>query len=94
MPTSSQYAAKSFRSLLDAKHVIPSMSRRDNCYDNASMESFWSTLKTECFHAVPPSTRAQANRMILDYIETFCNTRRPHSSLGYQSLTTQPTTSN
>jgi len=79
----SQYAAKSFRSLLDS--LIPSMSRRANCYDNATMESFWSTLKTECFHAGPPATRAQADRMIFDYIETFYNTRRLHSSLGYQS---------
>ena len=81
----SQYAAKSFRSLLDSHNVILSMSRRANCYDNAAMESFWSTLKTECFHAGPPDTRAQADRMIFDYIETFYNTRRLHSSLGYQS---------
>jgi len=85
----SQYAAKSFRSLLDAHHVIPSMSRRANCYDNASLESFWSTLKTEYFHAGPPPTRAQADRMIFDYIETFYNTRRltPPSAINHTPIT-------
>ncbi len=61
------------------------MSRRGNCYDNAAMESFWSTLKAECFDREPPATRAQARSMIFDYIETFYNTTRRHSSLGYQS---------
>ena len=61
------------------------MSRRANCYDNAAMESFWSTLKTECFHAGPPATRAQADAMLFDYIDTFYNPRRLHSSLDYQS---------
>jgi len=81
----SQYASAPFRSLLDSHGVTPSMSRRANCYDNASMESFWSTLKTECFHSGPPASRAQADKMLFDYIETFYNTRRLHSSLGYQS---------
>ncbi len=81
----SQYAAGAFRSLLDSHGVTPSMSRRANCYDNAAMESFWSTLKTECFHAGPPATQAQADAMLFDYIETFYNPRRLHSSLDYQS---------
>lgn len=95
----SQYAAGAFRSLLDSCGVLPSMSRRANCYDNATMESFWSTLKSECFHAGPPPTRAKANAMLFDYIETFYNTRRLHSALGYlspadyeKSLNNQPKT--
>lgn len=81
----SQYAAGSFRSLLNSYGVTPSMSRRANCYDNAAMESFWATLKTECFHAGIPATRAEADRLIFDYIETFYNPCRLHSALGYQS---------
>ena len=61
------------------------MSRRGNCYDNATAESFWATLKTECFHHQLPATRAQAKSMIFDYIETFYNPSRRHSSLGYLS---------
>jgi transposase InsO family protein len=81
----SQYASGSFRSLLDVHGVTPSMSRRANCYDNAAMESFWSTLKAECFHSGVPATRAEAHRLLFDYIDTFYNTRRLHSSLDYQS---------
>lgn len=81
----SQYAAGSFRSLLISYGVTPSMSRRANCYDNAAMESFWATLKSECFHAGIPATRAEADRLLFDYIETFYNPSRLHSSLGYLS---------
>jgi putative transposase len=81
----SQYAAGSFRSLLHSNGVTQSMSRRANCYDNAAMESFWATLKTECFHAGTPATRAEADRLLFDYIDTFYNPCRLHSSLGYQS---------
>jgi putative transposase len=81
----SQYAAGSFRSLLKSHGVIPSMSRRANCYDNAAMESFWATLKTECFHTGIPATRADADRILFDYIETFYNPCRLHSALGYRS---------
>ena len=80
-----QYSASSCREFLSHHRLVQSMSAAGYCYDNASMESFWSTLKTECFHAGPPPTRAQADRMIFDYIETFYNTRHLHSSLGYQS---------
>lgn len=80
-----QYAAGSFRSLLKSQRVQPSMSRKANCYDNAAMESFWATLKTECFGGHLPATRQEAHRMVFDYIESFYNTRRIHSSLGYLS---------
>ena len=80
-----QYAAQDFRQVLQIYHVIPSMSRKANCYDNAAMESFFATLKTECFQNRIPKNRAQAQAMLFDYIETFYNPKRLHSSLGYLS---------
>ena len=70
-----------------ARHgVTPNMSRKANCYDNAAMESFFATLKTECFQNRIPKNRAQAQAMLFDYIETFYNPKkRLHSSLGYLS---------
>jgi len=59
-----------------------SMSRRGNCYDNASMESFWGTLKTELVHHRRYATRAQAVCEITEYIEMFYNRQRRHSRLG------------
>ena len=61
------------------------MSRKGNCYDIAMVESFWDTLKTECFGSKIPKTREQARLMIFDYIEAFYNPTRLHSALGYQS---------
>lgn len=81
----SQYASRDFTTRLSQLGIEPSMSRRGNCYDNAAMESFWATLKAECFDREMPATRQQARSMIFDYIETFYNPRRRHSSLGYLS---------
>lgn len=81
----SQYASHAFSSALQKLGILQSMSRRGNCYDNAFAESFWATLKTECFHNQLPATRAQARSMIFDYIETFYNPVRRHSSLAYLS---------
>jgi putative transposase len=81
----SQYASHDFRAALATLGIEPSMSRRGNCYDKAAMESFWATLKAECFDAEIPATRRQARSMIFDYIETFYNPLRRHSSLGYLS---------
>jgi hypothetical protein len=61
------------------------MSRKANPYDNALAESFVATLKTECFANAIAPTKAAAKLMIFDYIETFYNTRRRHSALGYRS---------
>lgn len=80
-----QYAAQGFRQALNIHGVTPSMSRKANCYDNAAMESFFATLKTECFQNRIPKNRAQAQAMLFDYIETFYNPKRLHSSLGYLS---------
>ena len=61
------------------------MSRKGNCYDNASMESFWSTLKLELVYRRDFDTRAQARMQIFDYIETFYNRQRSHSALDFLS---------
>jgi putative transposase len=78
-----QYAASSFRQVLQTHKVEPSMSRKGCCYDNAAMESFFATLKTECFQDRLPRNRAEAQAMLFDYIETFYNPQRLHSALGY-----------
>lgn len=80
-----QYASSDFRQLLDRYQVEPSMSRKGNCYDNAVMESLWATLKSECFHDQIPLNRDHAQALLFDYIETFYNPKRMHSSLGYLS---------
>lgn len=80
----SQYTSDSFRQLLAQVGCYPSNSSVGNCYDNAVMESFFSTLKTECAYA-QFSTRAQARTVIFEYIEVWYNRKRLHSSLGYLS---------
>ena len=80
-----QYASGAMRALLAEQGAASSMSRRGNCYDNAMMESFWATLKAECFHGERPATRQAAKLRIFDYIEAFYNRIRLHSGLGYQS---------
>jgi transposase InsO family protein len=81
----SQYASGVYRQLLQDIRAVPSMSRRANCYDNAMMESFWSTLKAECFASYLPATHREAQQMIFEYVETYYNRVRLHSSLGYLS---------
>ena len=81
-----QYACRDFRQVLSAARLVPSMSRKGNCYDNATMESFWSSYKTEWVYAQPEyATRADATAAAFSYIEVFYNRERLHSSLGYQS---------
>ena len=80
-----QYASAAYRQRLAAAGVIPSMSRRGNCYDNAMMESFWSTLKRELVHRCLFATRAQAHAAIFEWIEIFYNRMRLHSALDYKS---------
>lgn len=80
-----QYASADYRSALAHHGVVASMSRKGNCYDNAAMEAFWSTLKNELVYRCHFATRAQARTAIFDYIEAFYNRSRRHSSLGYQS---------
>lgn len=80
-----QYASGDYRQALGNAGLIASMSRRGNCYDNATMESFWSTLKLELVYRRLFDTRTQARMQIFDYIETFYNRQRAHSALGYHS---------
>ena len=80
-----QYTCDEYRRLLARHGITASMSATGNCYDNAAMESFWATLKTELVHHERYATRAQAPRSIFEYIEMFYNRQRIHSSLGYVS---------
>jgi transposase InsO family protein len=80
-----QYASGDYRQALKAAGLVTSMSRKGNCYDNATMESFWSTLKLELIYRRAFATHAQARTEIFDYIETFYNRQRAHSALDYHS---------
>lgn len=80
-----QYASADYRQALTQAGLLPSMSRRANCYDNATMESFWSTLKLELVYRRSFTTRAEAHAQIFDYIEAFYNRRRTHSALQHLS---------
>ncbi len=80
-----QYASRNYRLRLAQAGVVPSMSRRGNCYDNAAMESFWSSLKRELVYRCQFATRAQARAAIFEWIEVFYNRERLHSALGFQS---------
>lgn len=80
-----QYASAEYRHWLAVLGLEASMSRAGNCYDNAAMESFWSTLKSELVHRQTFATRAQARAAIFEYVEVFYNRQRLHSALGYQS---------
>jgi len=79
-----QYTRATYQSRLAISECQVSMSRAGNCYDNAAMESFLGTLKTECA-TQPFATRAQARPAIFEYIEAWYNRQRLHSSLGYLS---------
>jgi transposase InsO family protein len=80
-----QYASAGYRQLLSDHGLVASMSRKGNCYDNAFVESFWSSLKYETVYCRRFATRAEAKAALFDYLEVFYNRRRLHSSLGYKS---------
>jgi putative transposase len=80
-----QYASGDYQALLDANGLIPSMSRTGNYYDQAPIESFFGTLKSELIHHRRYLSRAEARQDIFEYIEGFYNRRRRHSALGYLS---------
>jgi transposase InsO family protein len=79
-----QYTSVAYQTRLANAHCQVSMSRTGNCYDNAAMESFFGTLKTECA-TQPFATHAQARTAIFEFIEAWYNRRRLHSSLDYLS---------
>ena len=80
-----QYAAKAYRERLEACGIQQSMSRRGDPYGNAVAESFFSCLKCELIHLKQYATRAAAQNDVFTYLETFYNTVRPHSALGWIS---------
>lgn len=81
----SQYASGEYQTLLNTHQMVISMSRTGNCYDNAPMESFFGTLKTELIHHRHYRTRSAARQDIFEYIEVFYNRKRRHSSVDYLS---------
>lgn len=80
-----QYASDDYQQLLEQHGLQVSMSAKGDCYDNAAMESFWATLKTELIGHESYATRDEARVSIFEYIEVFYNRVRLHSTLGYQS---------
>jgi putative transposase len=80
-----QYASSAFKALLATHQIVPSMSLPGHCYDNAAMESFWSTLKSELVHRTTFTDLPQAARAINDYIQNFYNPKRLHSALDFNS---------
>jgi putative transposase len=78
-----QYAAADYRKVLDAAGMIQSMSRKGNCWDNAPMESWFGTIKTELVHQACYPTRDAARHDLFAYIEGYYNRQRLHSALGY-----------
>ena len=81
----SQYASDAFRQQLSKHELVQSMSRRGNCYDNAPMESFFKSYKTEEVQDKTYETHEEATRGVSQYIECFYNPIRLHSSLDYRS---------
>jgi putative transposase len=81
----SQYCSNDFRKMLKSHGMVSSMSRKGNCWDNAVAESFFGSLKTERVFFTNYTTRENARRDIVDYIEMFYNSNRRHSYLGYVS---------
>ncbi len=79
-----EYASLGYRALLDKHGISRSVSRRGNCYDNAHMESFFHSLKTEMVYFESFATPEDGERKIMEYITYYNHTRR-HSSLGYLS---------
>ena len=80
-----QYAAFDYQQLLAMRQIVPSMSRRANCYDNAVVESFFATLEWELIERSDWATRDATRLAIFEYIECWYNQKRRHSSLGYLS---------
>jgi putative transposase len=80
-----QYACRAYRQELQSQGLVASMSRRGNCYDNAAMEAFWSTLKREVLDPSATWSKDRVRRELFEYIEATYNRSRLHSSLGYQS---------
>jgi putative transposase len=81
---SAQYTSEQFQRLMADSGVVCSMSRSGNVWDNAAMESFFSSLKTERTNNKTYRTRNEAKADVFDYIERFYNSRRRHSTIGFR----------
>ena len=81
----SQYASSDFRALLEDAGMTASMSRTGDCWDNAVVESFFSTLKRELVEEAAWATREEARLALFEWIEVWYNQQRRHSALGYLS---------
>ena len=81
----SQYCSKAYRTLQAGYKMQTSMSRKGDCWDNAPMESFFGTLKTESLHHYKFKTREEAKRVTFEYIEVFYNRIRRHAKINNQS---------
>jgi len=81
----SQYCSKSHRSILKDHGILQSMSRKGDCWDNATSESFFSTLKRELVEMLDFTDQKQAAAAIFEYIEVFYNKIRAHSTIGYRA---------
>jgi transposase InsO family protein len=80
-----QYASQAYRDLLQDRGITCSMSRRGNCWDNAVVESFFGTLKTELIHRHPWPSKPRVAAAVVEYLAVFYNRKRRHSYLGYLS---------
>ena len=80
----SQYCSAAYRALQASYGIQTSMSRKGNCWDNAPMESFFGTIKTESLHHYRFKTRENAKRIIFEYIEVFYNRIRRHAKISNQ----------
>jgi putative transposase len=80
-----QYCASNYQKLLERCGMLTSMSRKGNCYDNAPIESFWGTLKSELVYHRHYRTRQEAIREVTEYIEVFYNRERRQKRLGFLS---------
>jgi putative transposase len=80
-----QYIQPSYQELLRSANMVASMSRKADCYDNAAMEAFWSTLKSELIHDRSFASRSEAVHALFEYLEIYYNRKRLHSALGYQT---------
>jgi putative transposase len=80
-----QYASQQYQRILQKSGAIVSMSRKGNCWDNAVMERFFGTLKSECTDGKNYKTRAEAKADVINFIEFFYNRHRLHSTLNYIS---------
>tara|TARA_B100002003_G_C14063323_1_gene511789 strand:- start:45 stop:371 length:327 start_codon:yes stop_codon:yes gene_type:complete len=81
----SQYCSNKYRGILAVNHLIGSMSRKGNCWDNSIAESFFHTLKVELIYENNYQTRQEAKSSIFQYIEGYYNLKRIHSSIDYNT---------